>query len=101
MANRSPANRFGQYASELILHFLAHLKTEYESPARQPEPELPGCTTEALNADRNMVGGPRTEILRRPLDGHIELQSPSAPPLQPVTQEPIVSHKNTGGAYAI
>ncbi len=92
-------NVFKQCERELILHFLAHLKTEYESPARQPEPELPGCSTGALNAGRNMVGGPGTEILRGLLDGHIEPQAPSVAPQQPVTKEPIVSQRNTGGVY--
>ncbi len=76
-----------------------HLKMEHESPARQPQ--LPGCTSGALNADRNMVGGPRTEILRALLDGHIDPQAPGVPTQQPVTPEPIVLQRNTGGVYVV
>ncbi len=46
-----------------------------------------------------MVGGGGMEILRGLLDGHIEPQAPGVPTQQPVTQEPIVSQRNTGGVY--
>ncbi len=77
-----------------------HLKMEHKSPARQPENELPGCSTGAFNADGNMVGRSEVGILRGLLDAHIEPQVPSVPPHQPVIPQPMVVQRNTGGVYA-
>ncbi len=82
--------------------FLAHLKTEYESPARQPEPELPRSITGVLNAGAVRVedfpGFPEvhTEPPPPPLPAHLKMEHES-PARQPQMAAGSTGAFNAGG----
>ncbi len=84
LPNETHQTVFKQCERELFLYYLAHLKTEDESPGRELEPELPRSSTGALDA-----GTARIEHLPRLPEVHTE-----PPPPQPLSAHLKMEHES-------